>query len=337
MALEPSARWLGAHRVIIPSGALPQAAIRLDSRTPLQSEEMQISVSDLHVDAFSFRQILEAEDQDPSRIKRHIAELVADRGKLHNPVTGSGGMLIGKVDDVGGLFPNPPKLGASIASLVSLTLTPLNLDAIHSIDLASGRIEVSGAAFLFGDCPWCLLPDDLPPAVALAALDVAGAAPRTRLRTKRGDRIIVLGGGGRSGLLASLAARQAGAASVVAVDLNPQALARARELGAADEFIACDARDALALVKAVGKPADLTVSCVDVADAEPGAILATKPDGRVLFFSMATRFPAACLAAEGFGRPVTLEMGNGFVAGHADETLALVRLHPQLQFWLMQA
>ena len=88
-------------------------------------------------------------------------------------------------------------------------------------------------------------------------------------------------------------------------------------------------------MKAVGKPADLTVSCVDVPDVEPGAILVTKPDGKVLFFSMATQFSAACLAAEGFGRPVGLEIGNGFVAGHADETLALVRRHRQLQSWLI--
>lgn len=337
MGHERQGRWLGAHRVIAPSGALPQAAEQLDAISPLQHEEMQIAVSDLHVDAFSFRQILEAEGRDPERIKRHIADLVARRGKLHNPVTGSGGMLIGRVTATGTLFPQAPPPETCIASLVSLTLTPLRIDAIHAVDMGSGRVEASGTAFLFGDCPWCALPHDLTPTTALAALDVAGAAPRTRLRTKPDDRVIVLGGGGRSGLLACIAARRAGAASVVAVDTNPKALDRAHALGAATEFVECDVRRPLALLQAVGQPADLTVSCVDVEGAEPGAILATKPDGLVLFFSMATSFPAACLAAEGFGRPVTLEMGNGFVADHAAETLNLVRRYPQLQSWLTQA
>ena len=334
MTHESRARWLGAHRVIAPSGALPQAAVRLDAHSPLQAEELEIAVNSLHVDAASFRQIREAEADDPVQIARHIANLVVDRGKLHNPVTGSGGMLIGTTVAAGALFHGAPTAGTAIASLVSLTLTPLRLDSVHAVDLSSGRIEVTGRAFLVGDCPWCVLPGDLPSSVALSALDVAGAAPRTRLRTRPGDKVVVLGGGGRSGLLASLAARQAGASTVVAVDLRAEALYRSRALGAATEFINGDVRQSLILADRLGELADLTVSCVDVAGAESAAILATKPDGRVLFFSMATSFSAACLSAEGFGRPVTLEMGNGFVAGHAEETLNLLRRHPQLQVWL---
>ena len=62
------------------------------------------------------------------KIEAHILDLVARRGKHHNPVTGSGGMLIGRVVEVGPRFPvreKPVQVGDRIATLVSLSLTPL--------------------------------------------------------------------------------------------------------------------------------------------------------------------------------------------------------------------
>jgi L-erythro-3,5-diaminohexanoate dehydrogenase len=43
---------------------------------------------------------------------------------------------------------------------------------------------------------------------------------------------------------------------------------------------------------------------------------------------MATSFSAAALGAEGLGADVTLMIGNGYVPGHADLALDLVRRHP---------
>ena len=51
----------------------------------------------------------------------------SERGKQHNPVTGSGGMFIGYVREIGERLRDriDLKAGDRIASLVSLTLTPL--------------------------------------------------------------------------------------------------------------------------------------------------------------------------------------------------------------------
>jgi len=90
-----------------------------------------------------------------------------------------------------------------------------------------------------------------------------------------------------------------------------------------------DARDPVALATAVegalGGPADITVVCVDVPGCEHGAILATADRGTVIFFSMATSFTAAALGAEGLAADVTMIVGNGYVPGHADLALDLVR------------
>jgi L-erythro-3,5-diaminohexanoate dehydrogenase len=72
----------------------------------------------------------------------------------------------------------------------------------------------------------------------------------------------------------------------------------------------------------------VTVVCVDVPGCEGGAVLATAPGGTVIFFSMATSFSAAALGAEGLAADITMVIGNGFVPGHAELTLDLVRTEP---------
>ena len=95
-----------------------------------------------------------------------------------------------------------------------------------------------------------------------------------------------------------------------------------------------DARDPVALaakVEAAGGPADVTVVCVDVPGCEGGAILSTRPGGTVIFFSMATSFSAAALGAEGMAADVTMLVGNGYVPGHADFALGLLRGVPSVR------
>jgi L-erythro-3,5-diaminohexanoate dehydrogenase len=80
-------------------------------------------------------------------------------------------------------------------------------------------------------------------------------------------------------------------------------------------------------VERAGGPCDVTVVCVDVPGCEGGAILSTADGGTVIFFSMATSFPAAALSAEGLAADVTMLIGNGYVPGHADYAVRLVRAH----------
>src|SRR5262245_37047894 len=116
----------GFHRVISPHGVFPQAAQKLDSSLPLYDNEALIRVERLNIDSASFHQIKEACGGDPEKIKRHILSIVMERGKMHNPVTNSGGMLLGTVQEIGPKAKFDFKAGDRIATLVSLTLTPLH-------------------------------------------------------------------------------------------------------------------------------------------------------------------------------------------------------------------
>jgi L-erythro-3,5-diaminohexanoate dehydrogenase len=327
----------GLRRVVSPRGALPQRADALDPALPLGDDEVSIAVEALNVDAASFRQLEYAAGGDPARIAEEILRIVRARGKLHNPVTGSGGILVGRVRAVGPLHPAAGTLrpGERIATLVSLTLTPLRLDRIAEVRRDVEQVACEGEAILFASGPWTRLPSDLPERIALAALDVCGAPAWAARLVRPGMRVLVLGAG-KSGALVLAQAREslAGQGALAATDRSDDALAAVRRAGLCDLALRADATDAaatLAAVERAGGPFDLVVNCASVPGTELASILAVRDGGTVLFFSMATSFTAAALGAEGVARDATLLVGNGYVPGHAELTLSLLRRNAGLR------
>ena len=333
---------VGLHRVIAPAGALPQAAAALDASPEIWPDEVRVRVERLNLDAASFRQLETVHDGDGAAVRAEVLAIVAERGKMQNPVTGSGGMLIGVVDAVGPESPLGLAVGDRVASLVSLSLTPLRItDELERWDGGSEQVPAQGTAILFGRSIAAVLPGDLPDALSMAVLDVCGA-PALTARVVQGylDRgvtptVAVIGGAGKSGSMSLAAARRSGAARTVGVvPVQPEAdLLRAA--GIADRVALADARDPVALSAAVEEHlatgADITVVCVDVPGCEHGAILSTAPGGTVIFFSMATSFTAAALGAEGLAADVTMLVGNGYLPGHAAYAMDLLRSDPALR------
>ena len=326
---------VGLHRVAEPAGVLPQAAHRLDTRWELWPDETRVRVERLNLDAASFRQLERAHDGDGDRVRAAVLAIVAERGKMQNPETGSGGMLVGTVEEVGPESPLGLSVGDRIATLVSLTLTPLVIeDGLERWDGRSEQVPADGYAILFGRSIAARLPDDLAPELALSVMDVCGAPALTgRIVGQYDDPVVVVvGGAGKSGSLALVAARAAGAARTVGVVPHAAEAELLEAAGIADAVVVADARDPVALQEAVRNVAPdrahVTVVCVDVPGCEGGAILATRDSGTIIFFSMATSFSAAALGAEGLAADVTMLVGNGYVPGHAEHALSLLRTEP---------
>ncbi|HEV7897518.1 MAG TPA: hypothetical protein VGP31_06710 [Planosporangium sp.] len=328
---------VGLHRVLAPGGVLPQAAQRLDNREHIGPDEVRVRVERLNLDAASFRQLATKHGGDGAAVRAEVAAIIEARGKMHNPVTGSGGMLIGTVDEVGPDSALGLKVGDRVATLVSLTLTPLAVtDGLAGWDGASEQVPCDGYAILFGRSIAAVLPADLPAELALAVLDVCGAPALTDrvVRRYHNPTVAVIGAAGKSGCLSLAAARRAGARTVGVVPTTAER-DRLAAAGVAGAVALADARDPVALGAAVseslGGPADVTVVCVDVPGCEHGAILSTADGGTVIFFSMATSFAAAALGAEGLAADVTMLIGNGYVPGHADFALDLLRGEPAVR------
>ena len=204
-------------------------------------------------------------------------------------------------------------------------------DGLRAWDGLSEQVPCDGYAVLFGRSIAAVIPDDLPSELSLAVMDVCGAPALTHRLVGQYEQpvVAVIGGAGKSGSLSLAAAADAGAQRTVGIVPHEAEAALLRASGLADEVVVADARDPIAtrdaVVSAVGGTADITVVCVDVPGCEGGAILATSSGGTVLFFSMATSFSAAALGAEGLAADVTMLVGNGYVPGHADYAMKLLR------------
>ena len=267
-------------------------------------------------------------------------KIVEEKGKHQNPVTGSGGMLIGTVGKIGSklLGKTELKVGDKIATLVSLSLTPLRIDKINEIRINTDQVDIEGKAILFESGIYAVLPKDLPMNLVLSVLDVAGAPAQTAKLVQPGNTVVVIGGGGKSGMLCLYEAKKRAGITgkVICMGRSESSLVHASMLNLADEYIIADATDALDVMQKVskvtnGEMADIVINCVNVNNTEMSSVLAAKNDGLIYFFSMATNFTKAALGAEGVGSDATMIIGNGYTKGHVEIAIQILRENEELR------
>lgn len=324
----------GTHRVIQPEGILPQPAEIISNDMEIYDNEILIDVQTLNIDSASFTQIKEEAHGDEAKIREIMLGIVERYGKHKNPVTGSGGMLIGTVAQIGPALEGKTdlKVGDKIATLVSLSLTPLVIEEILEIRINIDQVDIKGKAILFESGLYAKIPSDIPENLALSVLDVAGAPAQTAKLVRPGDTVLVIGGAGKSGMLCLYEAKKRAGVTgkVICLQHDDKAKDRVMNAGLADHFVVADATNAVEVLKKIGEVTnenmcDLVINCVNVPNTEMSSILATKDDGMVYFFSMATSFTKAALGAEGVGKDVTMIVGNGYTKGHAEITLQIMR------------
>lgn len=324
----------GTHRVLEPQGTLPQPAYKLDNNMEIFDNEVLIEVKTLNIDSASYTQIRQACGNDADKMKAMILSIVAERGKMQNPVTGSGGMLIGTVKAIGPNYHSNQKIqvGDKIATLVSLSLTPLKIHEIVHLEPDSDQVDVKAEAILFESGIFATLPEDIDEKLALAALDVAGAPAQVDRLVHEGDTVCIIGGGGKSGVLCCYQAKKnvGPYGKVIVVEYSKENAQRLVDLNLADHVIVADATNVMDVYNKVKeivgeRGCDVTINNVNVPSTEMTSILVTKGQGLIYFFSMATSFTKAALGAEGVGKDINLIVGNGYAKGHAGLTLNILR------------
>jgi L-erythro-3,5-diaminohexanoate dehydrogenase len=333
--MERKGNFYGTHRVIEPMGVLPQPALRVDNNMEsIYDNEILIDVDILNIDSASFTQIKDQAKGDERKIEEIILSIVSDQGKMKNPVTGSGGMLIGTVEKIGEtlLGERDLKVGDRIATLVSLSLTPLSIQKIIEIKKEIDQVKVMAKAILFESGIYVKLPDDIPDALSLAVLDVCGAPAQTARLVHSGDTVVVIGSGGKSGMLCCYEAKRRSGINgkVIGIEYDDRGIERLHSLAVCDHILKLDAANALSCYEAIreltnGEMADLVINNVNIPNTEMSTILMCKDRGKVYFFSMATSFTKAALGAEGVGKDIDMIIGNGYARGHADITLNILR------------
>lgn len=331
--------YYGTHRVISPEGLLPQAAEVIENTPDIWNNEILIDVIALQPTATAFHSLKEKCGSDIDALKEEIFSIVAYRGKFQDPLTKSGGMLIGKVKQIGDALSGKTDLqiGDKIATLVSLSLTPLKLYEISDIDLETEQVLCKADAVLFESGLYSKIPEDLGENLSLAVMDVAGAPAQVSMNAKPGDTVCIMGAG-KAGLLSLAEAKKRVSphGKVICLEYSAKQCEVVKSLELADCIIETDGQKPLEtyekyLASTGGQLADLTISTVNVPNTELSSILVTKDTGRIYFFTMSTSFVKASLGAEGVGKYPTMVLGCGYYPGHDIITYDIIRSNTKLQ------
>lgn len=320
----------GFHRVIKKKGSIPQAAYILDNEPVIKTPyEALADVLFLNLDSTSMKQIKD-NYSDPAE---RIMEIVNERGKMHNPITNSGGVFVGRVKDYGSRRKDLTK-GYTLVPLSSLSTMPLKLDKIKGIK--GDQVEVKGTAVLFESTPFTYVPSDFDLETSLAAVDISSIVPQT-YREIKGKKSMLVIGVGKAGITAMAAARKAEPDLYIAgFEFDQRNIEIARQLGLANELFGVDATNPqqvydLAMGATANEMFDLVLNCVNVQNTEASAILAAKEHGTVMFFSMATQFDKAALGTDATGKDVRMLIGNGVAENQAELTFDLLRENKELK------
>ena len=124
----------GTHRVISPKGVLPQPADKLDNNMDeIYDNEILIDVQTLNIDSASFTQISNQAGGDKAKIAEIMLDIVEKQGKHRNPVTGSGGMLLGTVEKIGDALVGKTdlKVGDKICIIPNHSCSTANLTSYY--------------------------------------------------------------------------------------------------------------------------------------------------------------------------------------------------------------
>lgn len=311
--------------------------------------EMLVDVQIINVNATSFSQIYNSVNGNLDDIKKRVLEIIQSRGKLQNPITGTGGILYGRVKKIGKDYPNPFYLtpGDFVITLASLSLTPLRIDDIEDIDIFSGQLTVRGKAIVFDHMPLIKVGTNVQSEkyslkILISAMDEAGAPRQSWKLVHPHDKVLIIGANGKLGLLCAYAARKkmGGTGGIVGVVKTLKSKKILENTAVFDEVYCCDVLNTVETIDYLSTKItglfDLTINCMTISGSEMLSLVLTRSNGTIFFASLANSHNKTALTSESMGKDLNIIGYTGFVEGHATFTIQLLKNHPDLVLLLEQ-
>jgi transcriptional regulator with PAS, ATPase and Fis domain len=323
-----------------PSQAIPVAAWKLDNSADIRGAEMRVRVKIIKLEDASFRQLCSECVNDEGKIKAKVFDIIRRRGKMHNPVTGSGGIFYGIVDEVGegygkrGLF----RPGDRVICITSLAAIPLSLSRIDSIDFDYRQLVCDGCAIISDTNPVMHHPDDLATHYTMTAIEEASSLSSVfSMAAALGEgRFLILSSDLLSAFLYAAAIRKAAAGGHIVVALDRMSLERIPESDIKRVLGGCvdglHIIDILAPLKGFedirekeGGLFDFSVNCADLMGAEAMSVLLTKQRGTVLFTSFINNHNLALLFSESLGKELNTLALDAYTEDYQQFTVDFLR------------
>lgn len=322
----------GSDRVI-GGQKLPVHAWKLDNRKPIKNNEILLKVLKIHLENGNFNQICVEVGGNEDRIKECILNIVKQRGKLHNPYTGTAGIVAGIVEEIGSACEkeNDIKPGDEVIIPVSASLLPLSLEEVYKVDYTYGHIDVEGYAILYDGCPIVKKQADLPWDLLMVAFEESASIEKVSKLAKKKDQIMIIGSNPIVATLYSLAVRGTMAvegelAGVIYKDKVSEMFGGATQkmnkflYSIFDEVYLMDSTSTLECIEDITYNGtrffDIVVNCADQMGAEAVSVMATKEKGTVFFSNLSNNYTLALFIQEAINREMNLQCAAGYSSGY---------------------
>ncbi len=327
----------GTNRVIEPEHVLTTSAWRVDNSREINADELRVSIRTLHIESTSFKQICIESGNSIEKIKERILDIVIKRGKLHNPVTNTGGVVYGVVEQIGEGYDNKKNLqvGDEVICNASLAAIPVYISRILKIDMVYKQIEVEGYAILFNEFPVVKKPDQVPTNLLLFAFDESGTLYAGNSLAKGKGKILIIGNNLITNVLFGYAVRKAVGEQghiVCLFDHKSDLKAKGKSMENLlakifDEIHHEDILKPMDCLERLGVEGifDLTINCADIPGAETVNILATRSAGTVLFANLINNYNIALYITESISRQLEIRCADGYLEEYDAFDIEIVR------------
>lgn len=327
----------GMERVLTPPQVLPVSAWKLDNSREIFPNEMRIAVKGIHVEGTSFHQICVEANNDEEKIREKIIDIVIKRGKLHNPVTDTGGILYGTVEEIGRTYDNGKGLkpGDEVLCNASLSAIPLQINKITEVHMAYTQIDVEGYAMLVNGIPVVRKPEGIPVNLLLFTFNESGTLYRVSQEVKDKKRFLVVGNNLMMSLLFGYTIRKIAGetAEIISLfDKRTEMVAKGKSVDALlmDVFNQIHYVNILKPIECMEQfkeldSMDLTVNCADISGAETISILATKSGGTVVFANLISNYNIALYITESLSKQLDIRCADGYLEEYDEYDVGLVK------------
>lgn len=327
----------GTNRVLEPQHVLPTSAWRLDNNRIISSEEIKVAIKTIHLETTSYKQICVESNNNEEKMKQKIIDIVIRRGKLHNPVTDTGGLFYGVVEEIGKDYDNKKgwKVGDEVICNASLASVPIYISRITSIDKAFGQIEVEGYAILYSQVPLVRKPENVPINLLLLTFNESGTLYRISSTAVGKKKFLVVGNNLIINLLFGYAIKKVamGDAEIVCLlDKKTDMIVKGKSV---DELISkvfsemhyVDILKPMDCLNRLNADSlfDISVNCADIPGAETINILATKSGGTVVFANLINNYNIALYITESISRQLDIRCADGYLEAYDEFDIELVR------------
>lgn len=326
----------GTNRVLEPKFVIPTSAWRLDNSRNVRPDELRVSADIIHLEGTSFKQICTEANNDPAEIRREIVDTVIRRGKLHNPVTDTGGVLYGTVEAMGDEYENKAdlKIGDKIIINASLTSFPMYLENIGEIDWVFNQVKAKGYAIVHSDIPVIKVSGEVPVRQMLFALDESGTLYKLSTLIEGKTRFLIVGNNLLSNILYGyVIRRELGDRCEITcvldkrtgIDVTGKGIERLMPR-VFDQIQILDILRPVECIRQLGESYfDLSVNCAEIPGAETINILATREKGTVLFANLINNLNIALYITESISKELVVLGAEGYTGNYARFDLEVIK------------